>query len=65
MVDADVERVLIRATLRALVRDLRDNYACRCGEEPFTDGNECPTCFGALMCAVLEIDLIERKDDSA
>ena len=34
---------------------------CRCGEHPYTDGNECPKCFAYVRLELLEEQMRKTK----
>jgi hypothetical protein len=63
-IDAGIEAILTRESLRSVVSDIVQFYSCKCGEDPFEDGEPCPVCFGVQMCEVLGIELHKRTEPS-
>lgn len=45
----DMIIVWLAFSLRAIAQDLEENYKCRCGEDPFDNGNPCTRCFAIIV----------------
>ncbi len=62
---SDAAAVLDIMLCRVIVRELAedDRYGCFCGEEPYTNGEQCPKCVSIAYLDDHPIDLIRPSTE--
>lgn len=63
--DKSIRETMLELALRVVVSDLLNHWDgdCLCGSEPFTDGEQCPICFGIRQCEILGIELLPPRGE--